>query len=220
MAEILQAKYDFQRDHQTVESSNLVADPHLSVAASARALRISPTTLRRYIRDYSDHLDIVRDGRKLMVAVSSIPTFAQIRDLRASKYNREDIQQILTALPGQTTLVGITHSIEAAASAAVKDAVDAALGGLRAEIAGIKRTTQDSEIVVRQSLGNVLFLIDKFGKELQIHLSEERIASNERDLRLTENESPKQLPSKQRGGKKGLVATAVSFYRRLSNTLL
>ena len=216
MTEILPAKSGFQRDVQTTEFGDLVADPHLSVAASARALRISPTTLRRYIKDYGDHLDVVRDGRKLMIAVSSVPALAQIRDLRARKFSREDIQQFLVAVPGQATLAGLADSIDAAASTAVKKAVEAALGNLRAELASIKRTSLDSDLVVRQSLANILFLIDKFNKELQFHVSEERIASNERDLRLTHFELEIQQPPNSRDGGNSLLSTAASFYRRLS----
>jgi len=77
----------------------------------------------------------------------------------------------------------------------VKEAADAAFGGLRAELASVKRTSQDSDVVVRQSLANILFLIYKFGKKLQFHLSEDRIASNERDLRLTRDEPERHLLS-------------------------
>ena len=215
MTEILAAKSGFQREAQTAEFGDLVADPHLSVAASARALRISPATLRRYIKDYRDHVDVVRNGRKLMIAVSSIPALAQIRDLRARKYSREDIHQLLAALPGQATLAGIADSIESTTRTAVTEAVDAALGELRAELAGIKRASLDSDVVVRQSLANILFLIDKSNKELQFHVSEERIASNERDLRLAHNEHELQLLPEPQNDKTSLLSAAAALWRRL-----
>ena len=204
-----------ERDARTAEIGHLVADPHLTVAATTRALRISPTTLRRYIRDYSNHLDVVRDGRKLMIAVSSVPPLAQIRDLRARKFSPEEIHKLLTALPGKATLVGLGDSIEATTRTAVKEAVDSTLGGLRAELASVERTSQDSDVVVRQSLANILFLIDKFGKELQFHLSEDRIASDERDLHLTRDEPERHLLSAPPYDKTSLFSTAAGFYRHL-----
>lgn len=215
MTEIQPAASDYHGDAQTTEIGDLVADPHLSVAASARALRISPTTLRRYIKDYRDHLDVIRDGRMLMIAVSSIPALAQIRDLRARKFSRDDIQELLAALPGQATLAGLADSIETTTQTAVKEAVDAALGDIRAELAGVKQASLDSDVVVRQTLANILFLIEKFGRELQFHMSEERIASNERDLRLTRDENEHKLLSAPQNGKTGLLAAAVALYRRL-----
>ena len=128
MTEILPAKSDIQSDAQTAEFGDLVADPRLSVAASARALRISPTTVRRYLKDYSNHVDVVRDGRSLMISVSSVPALAQIRDLRARNFCREDIEQLLASVPGPATLAGLADSIEATARTAVKESVDAALG--------------------------------------------------------------------------------------------
>ena len=104
MTEVLAVKSGNQAGAGPADSVDLVTDPHLSVAASARALRISPTTLRRYIKDYGGHLDVIRKGRLLMVAVSSIPTLAQIRDMRARKFGQEDIEYLLAALPGQATL--------------------------------------------------------------------------------------------------------------------
>ena len=219
MTEVQPAETDFQRDAQTAEFGDLVADPHLSVAAAARALRINPTTVRRYIRDYGDHLDVVRDGRKLMIAVSSIPALAQIRDLRARKFARDDIQQLLSALPGQATFAGIVDSIESTTRTAVKETVDAALGDLRAELASLKRASSDSDVVVRQSLANVLFLIDKFGKELQFHASEERIASNERDLGTTRDEHVPPLLLAPPNHKTGLWSSALAFCRRMSTGL-
>ncbi|MDA0653022.1 MAG: hypothetical protein O3C49_07070 [Proteobacteria bacterium] len=154
-----------------------------------------------------------------MIAVSSIPALAQIRDLRARKFNCEDIQQILAALPGQAILVGLADSIQATASIAAKNAVDAAIKDLRAELAGIKRTTQDSEVVVRQSLANILFLIDKFGRDLQFHMSEERIASNKRDLHSIQyQQETLQLPT-SRTDNKGLLSIAATLCRRLSAAL-
>jgi len=185
------------------------------VAATARALRINPTTLRRYIRDYRDHLDVVRDGRKLMIAVSYAPPLAQFRDWRAQKFSPEEIHQLLASLPGQATLVGLADAIEATTRTAVKEAVDATLGGLRADLASVKRTSQDSDVVFRQSLAIILFLIDKFGKKLQFHLSEDRIARNERDLRLTRDEPERHLLSAPPYDKMRLFSTAAGFYRRL-----
>jgi len=216
MSEIQQAKIAFLGDPPTARPRAQVADPHLPVAAVARALRISPSTLRRYIRDYKDHVDAVRDGRKLMVAVSSIPALAQIRDLRARKFSREDIQQFLAALPGQATLAGLADSIESTVGIAAKEAVEAAHQDLRTELATIKQASQNSDVVVRQSLANIMFLIDKFNKELQFHLSEERIASNERDLRLARNEHERQLLSAPRNNKTGFLSTAAALCRRLS----
>jgi DNA-binding transcriptional LysR family regulator len=219
MTEFQPAETDFPGNAQTADLGDLVADPHLSIAAAARALRISPTTLRRYIKDYSDHLDVVRDGRKSMVAVSSIPALAQIRDLRARKFGREDIQRLLVAVPGQVTLEGLADSIESTARNAVQETVDAALGDLRTEIASLKQATLDSDVVVRQSLANILFLIEKFGKELQFHVSEERIASNERDLRMTRNENELHLLMAPQNDKTGLLYAALAFCRRVSTAL-
>jgi len=67
--------------------------------------------------------------------------------------------------------------VETAAKIAVKEAVGEALGDIRTELASIKHPSRDCEVVVRQSLANFLFLIDKFGKELQFHASEKRIAA-------------------------------------------
>ena len=105
----LEALFGGQADN--VGAAAPVAEPFLSIAEAARALRISPTTLRRYIRDYSAHIDAVRDSRKLMVAVSSIPALAQIRDLRARKLQKPEIDNILAALPGEISLSGLpaTH---------------------------------------------------------------------------------------------------------------
>lgn len=215
MADIQSAKSDIRGDAQIAKLGDPVADPHLTVAATARALRVSPTTLRRYIRDYRDHLDVVREGRRLMIAVSSVPALAQIRDLRARKFSRDDIQQVLAALPGQATLVGLADSIDTTTRTAEHEAVDAALGNLRAEVASVKRASQDSDVVVRQTLANILFLIDKFGKELQFHVSEERIASNERDLRLTRYENELKLLTAPQNDKTGLLSIVAAFYRRL-----
>jgi len=153
-----------------------------------------------------------------MVAVSSVPTLAQIRDLRARNFSIEDIERLLAALPGQVTLAGLAGlavSPGATANSAVKEAVEAALGDLRAELAGIKQASLDSEVIVRQSLANILFLIDKFGKELQFHASEERIASNERDLRLAHNEHELQLLPEPQNDKTSLLSAAAALWRRL-----
>lgn len=198
MAEFAPVKSDFHADSRASDQREPVADPHLPVAETAHALRISPATLRRYVKDYSGHVDFRRDGRKLLIAVSSIPTLAQIRDLRAQKYDRDDIQRILEAPPDR-------YGPASLAGSAVEDAVNAALGDLRAEMESIKQASMDSEIVIRQSLGNILFLIEKFGKELQFHVSEERIANNERDLRMAEPApEPKQLPKPAKGKKRFL----------------
>jgi len=220
MTELSPVKSRFSTDTHLGAFADPVDDPLLSVAAAARALRISPTTLRRYIKDYKGHVDIIRDGRTVMIAVSSIPALAQIRDLRARKFSPEDVEQLLAALPGQATLASHAASIEAGASAAVKDAVDAALGDIRKELAGIKQASQDSELVDRQSLANILFLIDKFSKELQYHASEERIANNERDRLLTRNEVVTEKPSIWRNSQNKLPVTATNLYRRLSGTLV
>jgi len=89
MTEVLAVKSRKSAGLRPAKPENLVADPHISVAESARALRISPTTLRRYVKDFGSHLDVIRKGRQIMVAVSSIPTLAQIRDLRAQNSARK-----------------------------------------------------------------------------------------------------------------------------------
>lgn len=222
MTEVLAVNSEFQSVSDIALLGESAADPHLSIAEAARSLRISPTTLRRHIKDYSDHVDVTRKGRLLMVAVSSIPSLALIRDLRAQRFSADDIRQVLRAAPGQAILASQTAAIEASTRAAVNIAVDDALKDIRAELKSIKATSRDSDIVVRQSLANILFLIDKFGKELQFHASEERIANIERDLLLMQSEmSLKQLPKPPaKKIKKGLLANAVSFYRRLSTTFL
>ena len=89
------------------------------------------------------------------------------------------------------------------------------VGNLRAEVASVKRATMDSDVIVRQTLANILFLIDKFGKELQFHVSEERIASNERDHRLTRYEDELKLLTAPQNDKTGLLSIVAAFYRRL-----
>ena len=192
-----------------------VEDPYLSVAASARALRISPATLRRYIKDYNRHLDVGRNGRKLTVAVSSIPALAQIRDLRARKVSREEIQRILAMVPSDVALAGLAPSTPAIDKPGEDKRVEEAIAGLRAELASVKRISQDNDVVVRQTLANLLFLIDKFSKELQFHVSEERIASTERDLRLTRYEDEFQRLSEGDPNGNGLFETVAGHFRRL-----
>ena len=214
MTDVLPVKSGIQTDFEVTESVDLVSDPHLSIAESARALRISPSTLRRYVKDYEEHIDVVRSGRTLKVAVSSIPALAQIRDLRARKYKQKDIERSLSSVPDPVDTADIPTA------AAIREAVDAALVDIRAELASIKAASRDSEVVVRQSLANILFLIDKFGKELQFHASEERIASNERDLRL-EDHGAEPTPAKiTRRKNNGLISSASAVYRRLSTALL
>ena len=214
MTEVLPVKPAIQGEPPLAKSGDPVADPHLSVAASARALRISPATLRRYIRDYREHLDVVRNGRRLMVAVSSIPSLAQIRDLRARKFSREDIDRILAELPGSAALAGRAAVIEMNTSDAVNSAVEEALSGIRTELTSLRQAQRDNDTVMRQSLANILFLIDKFGKELQFHASEERIANIERDLRLTyrDMDAERQPPAPIR--KKSWIARAGAMFRR------
>lgn len=215
MTEIQPVTPEFPPPAESTSASRRVADPHLSVAAVARALRISPATVRRYIRDYEDHVDVVRNGRGFMIAVSSVPALAQIRDLRARKFGREEIRSVLAAVPGQAIVVERTESIEAAARSAVKDAVDEALGNLRAELVKVKRATLDSDVVVRQTLANILFLIEKFGKELQFHVSEERIANNERDRRLARSERELKLLLAPPNDNPGLLSAVAGYCRRL-----
>ena len=196
-----------------------VAEPYLSVAEAARALRISPTTLRRYIQDYSAQVDAIRDSRKLMVAVSSIPALAQIRDLRARKFHKTDIDKILSALPGEISLSGLAAPAASVANLSGENTggavIDQALVALRTDFNKLKRESRDSEVVVRQSLANILFLIEKCSKEVQYHVSEERLASNERDLRIAEYEQEIQLLSDDQKQGSGWRTTLTSLYRRI-----
>ena len=105
--------------------------------------------------------------------------------------------------------------MKTAAKIAVKEAVDEAFSDIRTELASIKHASRDSEVVVRQSLANILFLIDKFGKELQFHAFEERIAGNERDLRLARSKHEDQPLPVAHDRKSSLLSNAVAFYRRL-----
>ncbi|MBT5051170.1 MAG: helix-turn-helix domain-containing protein [Rhodospirillaceae bacterium] len=208
----LEALFGGQADN--VGAAAPVAEPFLSIAEAARALRISPTTLRRYIRDYSAHIDAVRDSRKLMVAVSSIPALAQIRDLRARKLQKPEIDNILAALPGEISLSGLSAT-EPPSDTTTDKGIESALRELRSDVNKMKRESRDSEVVVRQSLANILFLIERCNREIQYHVSEERIASKERDLRLAHYEQEIQLLSDDRTRIGGWRLAIAALYRRM-----
>lgn len=219
MSEVQSVESLYSGTSDEAGSTNPVAEPYLSVAEAARALRISPTTLRRYIQDYSAQVDAIRDSRKLMVAVSSIPALAQIRDLRARKFQKTDIDKILSALPGEISLSGLAGPADSVADQSGENsggvAIDQALVALRTDFNKLKRESRDSEVVVRQSLANILFLIEKCSKEVQFHVSEERLASNERDLRIAEYEQEIQLLSDDRKQGSGWRTTLASLYHRI-----
>lgn len=213
MSEVQSVESLFSGEAETDGAADRVAEPHLSIAEAARALRISPTTLRRYIQDYGAHVDAVRDGRKLIVAVSSIPALAQIRDLRARKHQKAEIEKILSALPGEVALSSLATP-EPAVPSIDSENVEEALKALQADIVKMKRESRDSEVVIRQSLANILFLIEKCSQEVQYHVSEERIASNERDLRISHYEQEIQLLADESTKKKGWRAAMAALYRR------
>lgn len=208
----VESRFRDQVDHNG--RADRVPEPYLSVAEAARALHISPTTLRRYIQDYGTHIDFVRAGRTVSVAVSSIPALAQIRDLRARKLQQAEIKTILTSMPGEVALAGLAVPVP---QGKVRDDanVATALKDLRADVNRMKRDSRDSEVVVRQSLANMLFLIEKCSKEIQFHVSEERIASRERDLHLSQYEQEIQLLADQSNRTGGWRAAIASLYRRL-----
>ena len=214
MSEVQSVESLYGGETDEAKSADQVAEPHLSIAEAARALRISPKTLRRYIHDYAAHIDAVRDGRRLRVAVSSIPALAQIRDLRARKLRKEKIDKILTALPGEISLAGLAKTEPASGTNADKG-MKIALRNLRTDLNKMKRESRDSEVVVRQSLANILFLIERCNKEIQYHVSEERIASKERDLRLTHYEQEIRLLSDDRDTHGGWRTAIVSLYRHM-----
>jgi hypothetical protein len=219
MNEVQSVVSPYEGDPGSTGSAETVPEPFLPLAEAARALRISPTTLRRYIQDYSAHIDAVREGRKLMVAVSSIPALAQVRDLRARKIQKSEIDNILSALPGEIALSGLAVLPEKSAAPAGNGAssvpLERALRELRTDLNNLKRESRDSEVVVRQSLANILFLIEKCSREVQYHVSEDRLASNERDLKIAHYEQEIQRLSHDRTQNAGWLASLRGLYRRM-----
>jgi DNA-binding transcriptional MerR regulator len=210
MGETQPASAAFQAGADGAELVGRDAEPRLPIAACARALRVSPATMRRYIHDHGVHLDAVRDGRTLRVAVSSVPALAQIRDLRARKFSRQDIDRLLATLSDETALAGLAPS---PGETTPDDAVAKRLDALHRDIATMKEELRDSDVLVRQSLANILFLVEKCTRDIQYYASEERIASRERDLRLTEVESEYRRLSARGRKAKGVLASLMARYR-------
>lgn len=212
MSEVQSVESLYGGEADEAGSADQVAEPYISIAEAARALRISPATLRRYIHDYAAHIDAVRERRKLLVAVSSIPALAQIRDLWARKVQKTDIDSVLAALPGEISLSGLANA-EPRADTASDKTIETALRELRSDVNKMKRESRDSEVVVRQSLANILFLIERCNKEIQYHVSEERIASNERDLRIAHYEQEVRQLTDDRDRPRGWRAAIAALYR-------
>ena len=203
----------FELDGKSWGATTQDPEPRLPVAVVARSLRLRPATLRRYVSDHGAHLDVSRDGRSLMVAVRSVPVLTQIRDLRARRFTRVQIDRLLAALSGEAALAGLAPAPLPTDATARDGSTDKALAAMQRELATMKEALRESDVLVRQSLSNILFLVEKCGKDIQYFAAEERIASKERDLR--EIESEYRLFSTRGKRRPGLLSGLRARYRQV-----
>lgn len=195
-------------------------EPYLSVQEAARALSISPSTLRRYLTDHADHLQLVRARRETRVAVSSIPALARIRDLRRRRVGRREIDHLLGLSPDALGALSVSKATgETPPKSAADQEIGRVLTDMRREIAEMRHERQESEVVMRQTLSSIVFLLDKYNKEVQYYTSEERIANRERDLTIAEQEAHIRRLAGQQARPEGFLSGIATGLRQMLRVL-
>ncbi len=191
-------------------------EPLLSVSDAALALRVGPATVRRYLSDFRGFVETQGERRELKIVLRSFPVLARIRDMRARRMRKGEIECCLADGPYEDAN-GTVQETNQSATPAVP-ATDAALDSLRREFAALKQELRENELVMRQSLSTILFLMEKHSKELEFHVSEERLANRERDFLLARGKAEPDVPQRRQERRASLIASLLSLFPTVASS--